>query len=52
MEERNIFKQDLFGLRTLKNINRLFQYVMPGFSHGRFINDKSFLENYILQYLN
>jgi hypothetical protein len=52
MRERDIYKLDTFGLKTLHNSNRLKIHVVQNIHHSQFIHNKKFFIDHILQYLN
>ena len=51
MKEQNIYKKDLFGLKTLNENNRLHLIEIPGVKHGEWIRNKDLIRKEILDKL-
>jgi palmitoyl-protein thioesterase len=52
MRDRDVYKNDLFGLKTLDLGNRIKKHIIPGYTHNDFPSNKQLFERYVLQYLN
>lgn len=50
--EREIFKEDLIGLKTLYKEKRLHVITVPGVNHFMWHKNTSVVDNYILPYLD
>jgi len=51
MENREIFKQDSFGLQSLSKANKIFVHTVPGVHHHQWHQNISVIDQYILPYL-
>lgn len=50
LENRSIYIQDLFGLRTLRGRTKIF--TIPNVTHHQWHHNTGVIDNYILPYLN
>ncbi|XP_046685339.1 LOW QUALITY PROTEIN: lysosomal thioesterase PPT2 homolog [Homalodisca vitripennis] len=52
MRDRDIYKQDLFGLRTLDDEGKLTLYSVAGVTHSNWHRNLSVIDNYIMPWLS
>lgn len=51
MEHQDIYKQDLIGLKTLHQTDRLVNEIVEGVDHSRWLNDEDLVRKYIIPHL-
>lgn len=52
LQQRDLYKRDLIGLRSLDKKGRLHFETVPGINHFQWHNDLSVIDNHILPYLD
>lgn len=52
MKDRDIYKRDLFGLKTLDKAKKLHFVTIPGVNHFQWHMNLSVIDNYILPHLD
>lgn len=52
MEERDVYMNDLFGLKTLDEANKIIKLTVPGVHHLEWHKTLKVIDNYILPFLD